>query len=340
MALTRTRSATSVARALGARLAACCLAAIAMISADARAQEPEEALPEPRQASEPALAAPLSPVLDPEAAEFDPWQPLVECDPLLREDAMGGPMAEPFSSFDEADAQSELEPEIDSYDEAPHRWFRHSSTDGPFQSRNVPMQYTSWLNRPYHIDGFVGPLLSDGPVSGRVEQSNELFTGFRVGWDFDYYWGLEWRYGRADPMLLAAVPNPNDTGDEDDEPATTIDEFRGTYTVSDISFLYYPWGDTKVRPYVQWGLGITQIDSVRADGTGQESTLLGMPLGVGVQFPLTHWLAWRMEVVDNLAFSGDGIDAMNNFAFTAGMDVRLGARPNSYWPWRSSRTIW
>jgi hypothetical protein len=54
----------------------------------------------------------------------------------------------------------------------------------------------------------------------------------------------------------------------------------------------------------------------------------------------THWLAWRLEIVDNLAFASEGIDTMNNVAFTAGMDIRLGAKPNSYWPWRSSRTIW
>jgi hypothetical protein len=79
---------------------------------------------------------------------------------------------------------------------------------------------------------------------------------------------------------------------------------------------------------------------VREDGSGQEATLLTMPMGVGLQFPQTHWLAWRLEVLDNLAFGADGVDTMNNFTFTAGMEFRMGARPNSYWPWRSSRTIW
>jgi hypothetical protein len=187
------------------------------------------------------------------------------------------------------------------------------------------MEGTSWLNRPYHADWFLGPLLSDGPVSGRVTQSNELFGGLRAGWDFDYYWGIEWRFGWSDPDLTL----------------TTSDAIAsGTYFVSDVDFIYYPWGDTKVRPYVQWGLGVTQIGSLREDGSFQEATLLSMPMGVGVQFPQTHWLAWRLEVIDNLAFGGDGLDTMNNFAFTAGMELRLGARPNSYWPWRSSRTIW
>ncbi len=206
------------------------------------------------------------------------------------------------------------------------KWgFRHSSTEGRFIDKSVPLAYSSWLNRPYHIDWFVGPLLSDNPVSGRVNQSNDVFGGIRAGWDFDYYWGIEWRFGWAAPDVF--VDGVSDT-------------LEGDYFVSDISFVYYPWGDTKVRPYFQWGLGVTQLDLLHEDGQPQQATLLGMPFGVGVQFSQNRWLAWRLEIVDNLAFGGDGVDTLNNFVFAAGMEMRLGARPNSYWPWRSSRTIW
>ncbi len=247
----------------------------------------------------------------------------------------------------EADAtgdslEAALEPTPESQRAAPHSTGVSSSFDGqPAEATNlwgdscpakfslfnppVPMEHTSWLNRPYHLDWFAGPLLSDGPVSGRVTQSNELFGGLRLGWDFDYYWGLEWRFGWSDPTLLS-----------DTSPV----ELSGTYFVSDVDFLWYPWGETRVRPFTLLGLGMTQIGSVREDGSGQEATLLSMPMGVGVQFLQTHWLAWRLEIVDNLAFGGDGIDTMNNFVFTAGMELRMGARPNSYWPWRSSRTSW
>jgi hypothetical protein len=328
--------ATLVVRAWMARVATCCLMATAML---AHAQDGDEALPEPPLADAPALAAPLAPefgapsdddrraaarVMDPDAAEFDPWQPLVERSAPLA----GEPMTEPFSSFDESQAELEEAPaesELRPFDWMRHWGFHHSSTEGPFLDKNIPMERTSWLNRPYHVDAFVGPLLSDGPVDGRVVQSNEVLGGLRVGWDFDYYWGMEWRFAWSDPSLIAEGVD---------------DELSGTYRVSDIDFVYYPWGDTKVRPFVQWGLGVTQIGSVRADGSGQEATLLTMPFGAGVQFPITRWLAWRMEVVDNLAFGGDGLDTMNNFTFTAGVDMRFGARPNSYWPWRSSRTIW
>jgi hypothetical protein len=107
------------------------------------------------------------------------------------------------------------------------------------------------------------------------------------------------------------------------------------------------------------GMGMVQVNSYLADGTPApatdpdnpdavvlptptpfNSTLLAMPLGAGVQFPLTRWAAMRLDVTDNIAFGGDGVDTLNNFLFSAGMEFRLGARPNSYWPWRTSRNVW
>jgi hypothetical protein len=241
--------------------------------------------------------------LDPESAKFDKWQPLVE----------------------ETSSTSAEDPELRPFDWMRHWGFRHSSTDGRFIDKSIPLEYSSWLNRPYHVDWFLGPLLTDDLVADSVTQSNELFGGLRVGWDFDYYWGVEWRLGWADPQIFAEE---------------AADGLSGSYFVSDVDFVYYPWGDTKVRPYFQLGLGMTQVDALDESGFGRDVTLLSMPLGAGVQFPQTRWLAWRLEVIDNLAFGADGVDTMNNFAFTAGMELRLGARPHSYWPWRSSRKVW
>ncbi|MCC6494097.1 MAG: outer membrane beta-barrel protein [Pirellulales bacterium] len=253
-------------------------------------------------------------VPDPAAAEFDQWQPLVDPNRSIYDDP-----AEPRPCDDEpADG---LRP----FDYLRHAGFHHSSTEGRFLSKNIAMTTSSWLNRPYHVDWFAGPLISDDPVEGRVSQSNEILVGLRLGWDFDYYWGLQWRFGWADADIVesgGATPT------------------SGTYFVGDVDLLYYPWGDTKVRPYFQLGLGGSQIGSIRSDGSGQEAWLLGMPFGLGVEFPQTRWLAWRLEVIDNLAFGSDGLDTMHNVSFTAGMEYRFGARPGSYWPWRSSRTSW
>ncbi|MEQ8835411.1 MAG: hypothetical protein RID07_01250 [Lacipirellulaceae bacterium] len=204
--------------------------------------------------------------------------------------------------------------------------FRHSATHGRHVGRGVPLERTSWLNRPYHVDWFLGPLLSDDLVTGSVGQSNDLFGGFRIGWDFDYYWGIQGRLGWSNPDIQTA--------------ATAGNPPSGNYFVGDIDILYYPWGDTKVRPYMLLGVGLAEVGSVNPDGSGKEITLLGMPFGGGVEFPQTPWLVWRLEVLDNLAFGADGVSTMHNISLTAGMELRLGARPRSYWPWRSSRNVW
>jgi hypothetical protein len=246
--------------------------------------------------------------LDPDAAQFDQWDPIVK---------------EGKSIYDRGDGA--VEKEIRPFDWMRKWGFRHSSTDGRFVDKSVPLANSSWLNRPYHVDWFAGPLLTGGTISESVSQSNEMFGGLRLGWDFDYYWGLEWRLGWSDPELFVDGSS---------------DSVEGDYFVSDVDLVYYPWGDTKVRPYFQLGLGVTQLDTLRDGVSPYQATLLSMPMGIGLQFAQTPWLAWRLEIINNLAFGDDDVQTMNNIAFTGGMEIRMGAKPNSYWPWRSSRTIW
>jgi hypothetical protein len=315
MALQRLRYAPIVLRAArSCLLFLCCFAFDASRYVDAKQPKPEADASQP--AAEELPADPLSEtpsasdkglsetdLLDPHAADFPEYKPIVEEGQSIYGD----------------------EPDLRPFDWMRHWGFHHSSTEGRFLDKNVPLPYSSWLNRPYHFDWFIGPLLSDSPDHGRVKQSNGTYGGIRLGWDFDYYWGIEWRYGWADPMVFAD---------------TTNDGISGRYMVSDVDLIYYPWGDTRVRPYFLLGMGLSRVGSIRLDGTDQEATLLGMPFGMGLQFMQTHWLAWRLEVTDNLAFGSEGFDTMNNIVLTAGMNIRLGAKPNSYWPWRSSRNIW
>jgi hypothetical protein len=212
------------------------------------------------------------------------------------------------------------------FDYMRHWGFHHSSTDGRFMEKNVPLNFSSWLNRPFHIDWFAGPLISDSPnKSNLVRQTNELFGGLRFGWDFDYYWGTEWRFGWADPEVFYE-------GSSDRQP--------GQYFVSDVNLIYYPWGDTRVRPFFVAGLGVSEIGAMHNDGGPLEATLLGMPFGLGIQFQQTPWLAWRAEIMDNVAWGSEGVSTTQNISFTAGMNIRYGARKPSYWPWRTSRHTW
>lgn len=164
---------------------------------------------------------------DPDAADFDNWETLVE------------------------EGDSEVywdDPALKPFDWVRHMGFRHSSTHGRHTDRGLPLQGTSWMNRPYHVDWFSGPLLGDDLIANRVAQDNELFGGLRIGWDFDYYWGLEARFGWSNPNVqfneTQTVPN------------------SGGYFVSDVDVVYYPWGDTKIRPYMLLGAGMARIDFI------------------------------------------------------------------------------
>jgi len=244
---------------------------------------------------------------DPEAAAFDSWESVV----VEQDDSVvywNDPALKPF-------------------DWVRHFGFKHSSTHARHVGRGLPLEGTSWMNRPYHVDWFSGPLLGDDLVANRVAQDNELFGGLRIGWDFDYYWGLEARFGWSNPNVQFTEPQP------------VAD--NGSYFVSDISVVYYPWGDSKIRPYMLLGAGMAQIDFVDSANVNFNTTLFTTPFGCGVRFRQTPWLVWRFEILDNLSYGADGVDTMNNISLTAGMELRLGSRPtSSYWPWRSSRKIW
>jgi hypothetical protein len=239
----------------------------------------------------------------PEAAQFDQWEGILD-------------------ESQEMATEQELAP----FDWMRHIGFRHSSTHGRNVGKGIPLEGTSWLNRPYHVDWFLGPLLGDDLITNRVSQDNVLFGGLRLGWDFDYYWGLEWRLGWAQPNASFAEP--------------LVEPVDVSYVVSDVDILYYPWGDSKVRPYLLWGLGVTQLDFRDDADLNRHATLATMPFGAGVQFHQWPWLVWRLEVLNNLAFGADQVSTMNNISLSGGMEWRLGARPASYWPWRTSRKVW
>jgi len=210
-------------------------------------------------------------------------------------------------------------------DELALHWTDHVSQVRSI-GRGMPLQGASWLNRPFHVDWFLGPMLGGDLIKNQVSQNNITLGGLRLGWDFDYFWGLEWRIARADPDVEFNTPlaTPNSS----------------TYFISDIDLLYYPWGDSKVRPYALLGLGLANVSFRDGSELNHDATLLTMPYGGGVQFHQWPWLVWRLEVLNNLSFGSDNIATMHNVFFNVGMEFRIGARPSSYWPWRSSRSVW
>lgn len=247
--------------------------------------------------------------LDKDAARFDSWEPLLEEQGLEQDNTV------PWN-----------DPSVKPIDWARHFGFRHSSSDGRYSGKGLPMEGTSWLNRPLHADWFMGSLLGSELVDGRVDQGNDVIAGVRIGYDFDYYWGLDWRFGWSKPNAELANPDPAPR--------------NANYFISDVDLKYYPWGDSQVRPFGLLGMGLVRIDFIDDTGRNFDTTLATLPFGAGVEFHQWPWLVWRLEILDNLAFGASGVETLNNFSFVAGMEFRFGSRPQSYWPWRSSRKIW
>ena len=240
----------------------------------------------------------------PEAAQFGTWE----------------------SVFEEGHSHAWDEVELRPFDWIRHCGFRHSSTHGPHVGRGLPLRGTSWMNRPYHVDWFLGTFFGDELIDGRVDQDNVLLSGIRLGWDFDYYWGLEWRFGWSDPSVEYGA----------DESTSS----NGSIFITDISVVYYPWGDSRVRPYGLWGLGFARYEFVNDLESNDIYTLVSMPIGGGVQFQHTKWLVWRIEALDNIAFGADGMSSQHSASLTIGMELRVGSQPQSYWPWKSKPAVW
>lgn len=199
--------------------------------------------------------------------------------------------------------------------------FHHSSVDGR-AFRQPPIHGTSWLNRPYHFGVSSGGLfMTQGPADD-VRSDSDLFGAVHVGWDWDYFWGLEGRIGRATPEMI----NRNQpTADRND-----------ALLITDISLLYYPSGDTVVRPYMRAGVGWSDFAYPNDGGTQTEVSPFTIPFGLGVKWPVKRWLAARLELLDNLAIADSGTKVQNNLTLVVGIEYRWGAKPDSYWPWNSS----
>jgi hypothetical protein len=211
----------------------------------------------------------------------------------------------------------------------PPRFFSCSSDpDDPLRYRGpgIPIQGGSWRNRPLHAGWFVGELYGDALNNRGVDQKQGLFGGYRIGWDFDHYWGTEGRFGFANVKLTDDQSPPR--------PRTGRDWFW------DAHLLYYPWGDAHWRPFASVGLGVASFRFDDQFGRRIEETLFHIPIGLGVKYYYQRWLALRLSVMDNMAIGRSELDTMHNFSITGGVEMRFGGRRTSYYPWNPSMHLW
>lgn len=204
--------------------------------------------------------------------------------------------------------------------------FKHSSTHGRWSGKGQPLHGTSWLNRPYEFGLETGALVMTGRVASHVRNNNDLLGAMHLGWDWDHYWGTQIRLAYTSPQLgsgtLSESPLSND------------------FFMYDISLLYYPWGDSRVRPYYRAGLGLTDFDYINDDDLRQDATLFTMPFAIGIKYQTKRWMACRFEVADYLAFGQNGTRTLNNFTITAGFEWRLGGKPQRRWTSPAAAQVW
>jgi hypothetical protein len=204
-----------------------------------------------------------------------------------------------------------------------------------------PVYHEPWINRPFSVGVFVGPIVGSPLINDWVGQQTGTLAGMRFGMDMDDDWGMELRLATANVPVYdsdaAILAQKNATG-----AGLPIANLAGTrnadHFIWDIDFLYYPWGDNSFRPYLLFGVGTDRIKFADRLGTGYARILLDMPVGLGVKTHLNDWMIFRLEFTDNMAFAGGSVfQSQHNVSLTGAFEVRLGRTKMQYWPWNPGR---
>lgn len=208
----------------------------------------------------------------------------------------------------------------------------------------------SWLYRPLSFEWMLGECWGGSLIDNWVEQRRGMFGALRIGWDVNAYWGWKMRFALAettlvDSMLAIEAQQARDRAAGLSE--TDAYYYRFSYRREadfffwDIDFVYYPLGDTRLRPYLALGLGTVNITFMDRLDYHYSELVLGMPVAVGLKYRCSDWLAVLCEATDNVAFSGGkGINTLHQFSLVGGMELRFGGARRTYWPWNPSRTSW
>lgn len=198
-------------------------------------------------------------------------------------------------------------------------------------------QEQRWLAHPWSVGLFIGYLNGSTLIDNWTNQGSGMLAGLRMGCDVDDYWGLELRYAfgscsisdSAQALQAAAAANvPVGNGRFAD------------YALLDAEFLFYPWGEHRWRPYVLMGIGAAEVhfsDVMQL----YSASVAGLPLALGVKYRCTDRLALRLELCDDVIFSGQtGFNNLNDFSLTGALELRFGGSRRSYWPWDPSHSAW
>ncbi len=213
-----------------------------------------------------------------------------------------------------------------------------------------PMTQESWLYRPFSAGWFMGFMQGSELADDWVRQEQGFYGGYRLGWDVDPYWGWETRFGFAsialdDSSRAIAAQEAEDLADgltPDDPYFHRFDTRRDSgVRLWDIDVLWYPYGDTYLRPYFLIGLGTGRVDFMDRLSQRTTKSVLAVPIALGFKYRIREWVALRVEAADNfIAGAGSGFQNLHNFSLTAGLEVRFGGTRTAYWPYYPGRHYW
>lgn len=197
----------------------------------------------------------------------------------------------------------------------PYLGYGQPAIQSPHIGMGQPLSGTSWTNRPFSVDVFSGAFLAN-KLNENIDQGNGLITGFRLGWDFDYYWGTEFRMGFGNTRV--------------DGSSEKVDVRLG-----DLSVLYYPWGDSRWRPYTGLGLGLGNF-AFQDGSLAVDDYALQVPISVGMKYAFKPWWNLRLDFTNFLSMPSSNLDFMNNVQLTGALEYRFGGRRRSYFPYNPS----
>jgi hypothetical protein len=217
-----------------------------------------------------------------------------------------------------------------------------------YRGPGQPLIQESWQFRPLSIGVFFGFVQGGTLIHDWVRENQGPIGGVQVGWDYDPYLGLEMRFGWAvmdltDSMLAIAAQEAKDDADGATEPFRgRFDGVRNNHVfLWDGHAMFYPWGDSAIRPYIMVGLGTSTNSFIDRTDVTYKNTLFTVPVGIGMKYRLNDFLALRMECADYIALGGGAtFDVVQRILITGGMELRYGGTRRAYWPWNPGRHYW
>ena len=127
-------------------------------------------------------------------------------------------------------------------------------------------------------------------MHGSVNQKASFYGGYRVGFDYDFYWGLEARLGASSICLS--------------EPARIGQPGTNDYWNLDMNLHYYPLGrQLPGVPYASFGMGMANFAFYDQNNNHYDQVEFATPIGIGLKYRWTNWVAFRADLMDNIAYA-------------------------------------